>query len=180
MLGDVAPTEYDLRFSVWGIPVRVHPLFWVLAAYVTWIENRLELVLVGIACVFLSILVHELGHALTARWFGWPPNILLYHFGGLAFYTPTSGHTPQRAILISFAGPGAGFLLYGLVYGIEFSIYHYGDPRILSEAAWWAIYLLKRINLYWGLLNLIPVFPLDGGQISRNLLTLLLPSRGLS
>jgi len=177
MLGDVPPTQYDLNFTLFGIPVRVHPLFWLISAWVVSSINYLPLVLLGMGCVFVSILVHEMGHALMAQRFGWPPHVVLYHFGGLAIYSPNYGHTPQRSILISFAGPAAGFLLYGLAVGIEIAVSN--SELQLSVGALFAIEILKWINLFWGLINLLPVYPLDGGQICRTLLTWLKPAGGL-
>lgn len=177
MLGDVPPTQYDLHFTLFGIPVRVHPMFWLISALIVSSVNDLPLVLIGMGCVFVSILVHEMGHALVARRFGWPPRVVLYHFGGMAIYSPNYGHTPQRSILISFAGPAAGFLLYGIVVGIEAAVID--AQQRLSVGGFFAIQILKWINLIWGIINLLPVYPLDGGQISRTLLTWLKPAGGL-
>ena len=71
MLG-AAETPYDLRFSLLGIPVRIHPLFWAVTAVLGFRmnERNLPMVVVWVACVFVSILVHEYGHALMARNFG--------------------------------------------------------------------------------------------------------------
>ncbi|WP_339911181.1 site-2 protease family protein [Symmachiella dynata] len=173
MLGNVEPTQYDLRFTIFGIPVRVHPFFWLLAAFIVWnaVDGRLELVAVGIGCVFISVLIHEMGHAAVAISYGWPPRITLYHFGGLASFEPRSGLTPRRSIIISLAGPLAGFALYGIVWGVEFYLIRTGSPLLQRPMVFVAIYFLKWINLYWGILNLLPVFPLDGGQVSRALFT---------
>jgi len=173
MFGQIGPTPYDLHFSVFRIPVRVHPGFWIISLLMGWSVGLAEmlgvpaltLALLWTACVFVSILVHELGHALTAWYFGWPPEIVLYHFGGLASYHPTVGHTSGRSILISFAGPGAGFLLYGVVCAVELALVeNQVRPGVLVG---YSIFQLKWINLWWGLVNLIPVLPLDGGQICR-------------
>jgi len=171
MLGNVEPTQYDLRFTLFGIPVRVHPFFWLLAAFIVWdaVGGQMELVAVGIACVFISVLIHELGHAAVAVTYGWPPRIVLYHFGGLAMFEPTRGFTPGRSIIISLAGPMAGFALYGLVWGIDFYLMQTQSPLLQRPPVFVAIYFLKWINLYWGILNLLPIFPLDGGQVSRAL-----------
>ena len=169
MLGNVAPTEFDLRFSLFGIPVRVHPLFWAVAAYMGWNGEDPKMTLIWIACVFISILVHELGHAVMAKYFGWPPEIVLYHFGGLAIYQPYSGLTTQRSIIISAAGPLAGFGLYGAVLFFKHASIRYGFWNNLSaemlDYISAAFYYLLFINLYWGLINLAPVLPLDGGHI---------------
>jgi len=174
MLGNVQPTQYDLRFSLFGIPVRVHPLFWLMAAFVVWnaVEGRLDLVVIGMIVVFVSVLVHELGHAFVMRAYGWPPNILLYHFGGLAMSPMARSLSPLRSILLSLAGPFAGFLLYGIVWSFDFYLHQIQSPWLLQIRVFVAIYFLKWVNLYWGLLNLLPIYPLDGGQVSRSLFSM--------
>lgn len=173
MLGNVAPTEFDLRFSIFGIPIRVHPLFWVVAAFMGWNPDDLKFTWIWIACVFVSILVHELGHAIMAKIFGWPPQIILYHFGGLAVYQPYSGLTTQRSIIISAAGPMAGFILFGIVwvfryFSIRFGLWDSFSPQARGYIGL-AFYDLIFINLYWGLINLAPVLPLDGGHICEDI-----------
>ena len=85
MLGNADETEFDLRFQLFGIPVRVHPLFWLMAAFIAWYPNRLDLVLIGVLCVFVSIMIHELGHAVMFRHFGFRGEIVLYMLGGFAY-----------------------------------------------------------------------------------------------
>ncbi len=187
MLGPVQPTPYDWRFYIFGIFTRVHPLFWAVSLYMGWPSrdngwvqaigtNELMIALMWTICVFVSILVHELGHALTARYFGWQPEIVLYHFGGLAMYTPTWGHTTKRSILISLNGPNAGFLLYGVVAGIHSLI---PDRVLIDKPAVELLFIyLEHINLWWGLINLLPVYPLDGGQVCREVLIYFKPRSG--
>src|SRR5262245_8750995 len=79
-----APTRYDLRFAVVGIPVRVHPLFWVMALILGSVSADLVQLLVWVVVVFVSILIHEMGHALTMRYYGQPAEVILYIGGGLA------------------------------------------------------------------------------------------------
>jgi membrane-associated protease RseP (regulator of RpoE activity) len=173
MLGQVSPTPFDLRFSLLGIPVRVHPFFWLVSAIMGWNPHEPNYMFLWVACVFVSILVHEFGHALTARYFGWPPEVVLYSFGGFAAFTPTWGYTTGRAVLVLLAGPGAGFVLYALLLGAERLILNdlpfAGDGRLRYLN--YALSRMELINLGWGLLNLLPVFPLDGGQIARHLFT---------
>jgi Zn-dependent protease len=117
--------------------------------------------------VFVSILVHELGHALAFRRFGADAEIVLYAFGGLAVSrTTVSGR--WRRIVVSLAGPFAGFALCAAVFGASVAF-----PEVLlgSPLAAFAAAQLVFVNLYWNLLNLLPVFPLDGGQVSRELCT---------
>ena len=63
----LAETQFDLKFRLLDVPVRIHPLFWVVAAVMGWRENELRVVLLWVLCVFVSILVHEYGHALMSR-----------------------------------------------------------------------------------------------------------------
>ncbi len=179
MFGQVGETPFDLHFSLFGIPCRVHPGFWVVGAIMGWglVEAGIEFLLVWILCLFVSILVHELGHALAAYHSGYPVQIVLYHFGGLAIYQPSSGsrfakrYTTGRAIWISFAGPGAGFVLFGVVFGVKQLLVL--SPEVAVQVPlqiWHAIGQLEYINLWWGLVNLLPVLPLDGGNICRELL----------
>ncbi len=178
MFGNVAPTPFDLNFSVFGIPVRVHPLFWLVAALLGWSAcgGDMKLLTLWMACVFVSILVHELGHALTAQSFGWPPHIVLYSFGGYASFQPSWGYTTARAILVLAAGPGAGFALFGLVLAGQLLMIHKGVE--IPYYARQTIGFMEFINLWWGLVNLLPVYPLDGGQISREALTWWRPRGG--
>ena len=75
-------SRYDLRFSIAGIPVRVHPLFWLIALLLGSSGDLLQIV-IWIFVVFVSIVVHELGHAFALRWYGLRSQILLHFSGGL-------------------------------------------------------------------------------------------------
>jgi Zn-dependent protease len=183
---DPAPaTRYDLRFSALGVPVRVHPMFW-LVSILFAIQLPPKFVVIWVAVVFVSILIHELGHALTIRSFGWYPLILLYTFGGLAIYQPTHRDS-RKELLISLAGPAAGLLLGAFAVLVLRATHHeveftFGGPAGIS----WtvaagignpylraAIYFLLEVTIWWSLINLLPVYPLDGGQACRQILTLL-------
>lgn len=168
MLGNAAPTQFDLQFVIFRIPVRVHPLFWLLSAFLGWSPEAPQQTVIWVACVFVSVLIHELGHALTAQHFGWPPHIVLYSFGGYASFHPTWGYTTRRAVQILLAGPGAGFVLFAVVFGAMhlLSRQQISLPPLCRSAVGDLLY----INLWWGVINLLPVYPLDGGQIARHLL----------
>lgn len=176
MLGQVPHTPQDVHFQVFGIPCRIHPYFWLAGIFFALPRGGqypgnivLALVLSRIACIFVSILIHELGHAALMRWAGFRPDVVLYAFGGYASY---GAHRPVRtavSVAISFAGPAAGFLFFVVVYLVGqriFAAYQGQVPLVLKDA----ILQLEYINLFWGLVNLLPVFPLDGGQITRTLL----------
>lgn len=161
------PTPFDLRLVAFRIPIRVHPSFWVAAAVLGWNADRFDLVFIWVMCVLVSIMVHELGHALMAEAFGWASHIVMYWGGGLAFSERYTNRTPWREIAVSLAGPFAGFGLFALTVGVDFLI-----PADASRPPYvrYIIHVLIYINLFWGLVNLLPVLPLDGGQVTQSLL----------
>src|SRR5215208_4108329 len=119
------PTRYDLRFSVAGIPVRVHPLFWLIAVLLGSSGDVL-LLPIWVLVIFVSILIHELGHAFAFRRYGQHSQVVLHFAGGLTIPEPVywgSGYanvglTPNQQIFISLAGPGAGFVFAALIIAI--------------------------------------------------------------
>jgi Zn-dependent protease len=185
------PTRFDLRFSILGFPVRVHPLFWVIALLLGSGSGNLFYMLLWVIGVFVSILIHELGHALAFRRYGQEAEIILHFAGGLAVPQPVGfgmgyarvATTPNQQILISLAGPFAGFFFAAFVIVISLAL---GGtvffntllgfipiPSVRLPASFSVLNLffiiLLWINIFWGLINLLPVFPLDGGQVSRNI-----------
>jgi membrane-associated protease RseP (regulator of RpoE activity) len=201
-------TAYDLQFSLLGIPVRVHPMFWLVSVLLgsRGLENSpqpMGELLMWVAVVFVSILVHEMGHAIAIRGYGWRPWVTLYAFGGLASYEKgytasyssyrRKGNTPTGQIIISLAGPVAGFLLAGVVIaalylaGRRMLFPILGWPVMFGRGEWlyevnvWVVLLVQQllwVNIYWGLVNLLPVYPLDGGQVSRELFMSFSPRDG--
>lgn len=191
ILNEPPRSPYDLNFRVLGIPVRVHPLFWFVALLLGMSGDQQAVpMLLWVATVFVSILVHELGHALTARSYGWDPWITLHGFGGLASYRPTY-RSPGAQILITLAGPGAGFLFAALVvllivvsgHRVEFAWPHSVlpirfDPFESNRLNMLIVYMLY-VNIFWGLVNLLPIYPLDGGRITQEVLQIANPRDGL-
>jgi stage IV sporulation protein FB len=190
MLG-TSTTPYDLRFRLLDIPVRVHPLFWLTAALLNWSDHDLPRVIMWIACVFVSILVHEFGHGLMAKAFRGSPSVVLYAMGGLCY--SQGERTPSQRLAVLFLGPGAGFLLCALVmliasllYGISPSEHAEmlmallgltSNPptalgRFTSITPALIYWYMVKINFLWGLINLLPVWPLDGGQVTQVILTM--------
>ncbi len=197
MLGEPPRTQYDLSFSLLGIPVRVHPLFWLITLMLIGSKRvTASSVLIWVAAVFVSILIHELGHALMMRAYGFRPWITLYAFGGQASYdyrsTSTSkGAGPLAQVMISLAGPAAGFLLAGaLLVGLHAAGHGdhilYVSPWGLRPVVWLPNLRLAEflddiffVSVVWGMVNLLPIYPLDGGQIAREVLVQSHPREGI-
>jgi membrane-associated protease RseP (regulator of RpoE activity) len=113
--------------------------------------------------VFVSILWHELGHALAMRQFGSRAEIFLYAGGGLA--APSPGRFTRREdFVVSAAGPVAGLLL-----GLAVWLYQRGWPPESYLMAY-AITQMLWINVIWSLVNCLPVLPLDGGHMLQAIL----------
>ena len=185
MFGSYQPSPLDLHFSLFGIPVRVTPMFWVGSVIFGW--NSLQLgppfLLLWVIVCFVSILVHEMGHALVARALGCHVlEAALYLMGGVAVYMPGRNHTQGKSILIALAGPGAGFILWGLMtYVIQDPVLAFADRKLdpkVADLIYWGIERWNYINLLWGLVNLLPVLPLDGGRVLQGVCNSISPFRG--
>lgn len=194
----LAETQFDVKFQLLGVPVRINPLFWAVAAVMGWQKNDLPIVLLWVVCVLVSILVHEYGHALMSKAFGYSASIVLWGMGGLC-YSQGERQTLCERLAVVFAGPGAGFLFCGVVMvmgtvllgitplghvqaaGSLVGLGSAGEvaarvSRLLGEGTagqftFDTYRFLVFINLYWGLLNLLPIWPLDGGQAAQILLS---------
>lgn len=185
------PTQFDVRFQIFGIPVRIHPFFWLVTLLLGSRNPQPVGMVIWVGVVFISILIHELGHALTARWYGWPPRVTLYAFGGLASFQP-SYHDTRSQVLIAAAGPGAGFLFIALIMSVVHASGHYVSVEPANLLPYWVFFepfpnpnvnaliqSLLYVNIFWGLMNLLPIFPLDGGRIAQELMIQANPGDGL-
>lgn len=183
-----------LRFTIFGIPVVVEPWFWLVMAFIGGGLNALSSnapdmyvdVLLFMLAAFFSVLVHELGHAMTGhKLAGGRVWIRLWAFGGLAYQQGGRFDRKKRCAMI-LAGPGAGIAL-GIVAVLSLFIL-FNPQEALTRLLFYAAYTpwphaelvnlfpdnrpaysfinsLIWINLWWSILNLLPVYPLDGGQL---------------
>lgn len=112
--------------------------------------------------LLLSVLVHELAHALTAKIYGWPSQkIVLNLWGGHTQFESFTA-SPGRSVLVALAGPAANFVLAGgawLILGTN-SLGSVAD--ILTNIFMWANFLI-------GVFNVLPGLPLDGGRIVESI-----------
>jgi Zn-dependent protease len=200
LLNEPPRSQGDLNFAILGFPVRINPWFWLVALLLGRNLHGVPAMLTWIAALLISILVHEFGHAAVMRIYGFYPSITLYGMGGVTSYNwaQTIGGVRPRLraidqIAISLAGPVAGFLLAGVVYGaVVLSGYEIdvrvGMPDIITiepmeligpPMLTFFIIQILYVGVFWGLVNLLPVFPLDGGQIAREVFAAIFPSDGV-
>ncbi|HUP70035.1 MAG TPA: site-2 protease family protein [Acidimicrobiales bacterium] len=161
---------------VGGIPIRVDPSFLLLSVFMGLTGGRgVEGAAVWVIVVGISILVHELGHALTFRAFGVSSSVLLYAMGGLTVPEQGPRLRPGQDVLVSLAGPGVGLAFGGLV----FLVAPPGDFAPESLARLTSLYLLY-VNVAWGLVNLLPILPLDGGNVLAAVLQKTMGAKGVA
>lgn len=163
------------RLRLFGIPVQVELIFFL----TVWLvgprgADGPARGLVWVALAFAGVLAHELGHALTARAFGLAPRIALHAMGGVTYWSPRQPLGAWKHVAVSVAGPGVGVAL-GLAAWVAKEAAgltrDQGLARVILEDFIW-------INLGWGLFNLVPMMPLDGGNILAAGLGGLLGARG--
>ena len=171
-------TQFDLHWRMFGIDVRVQPFLGgrlgpglALAARR---EIRHQRLLLWVAVLFVSILIHELGHVCMGRVFGTNGHILIHGLGGLAIGASNLAHR-GRQIAVYLAGPFAGFLLVGLlVLGLLvawrriwcgfvgqnlLALVGLADAKGFPELYPVVSGVLQEalsVNVFWGLFNLLP------------------------
>lgn len=157
-----------IRFSLFGIPIEVQPFFWLTliilgGALEADFSNQILQIGLFVIAGFVSILIHELGHALTARAFGAHSRIVLQAFGGYAAFTGPA-FSRRQSFMVTAAGPGIQIVLGLLVLFLLPSL------KSLSPDSLYFLGTLMFISFFWAILNLLPVLPLDGGQMLNALL----------
>lgn len=184
----------SVAFRVGDIPVSVDPSFWIIMGLFGLQRATRRggfdavVVIEWVAMVFIGILVHELGHAFSFRAFGRKPKVILYAMGGLT--SADGGLTPARRLASTLAGPGVGLAIgFAAYFAMQAGLLGLDNLQGQSagDIARWSfdpvgatsrlpelIFLdLLFINIAWGVFNLVPLYPLDGGQSLESLLDLL-------
>ncbi|MGF1449239.1 MAG: site-2 protease family protein [Opitutales bacterium] len=171
-------------FRLLGIRIELHLTFFLLllpVAWITYVEAGLSAAL-GVTFLlglhFACLLLHELGHCVTAQQYGiHVERILFLPIGGMAQFSEIP-RDPKAELAITLAGPMVNFILAGAAWLLL------GAPTALDEwrpliafvtaldfpaAILPALFLLNLLN---GIFNLLPIFPMDGGRIFRALMAL--------
>lgn len=157
-----------LRGRVLGFPVHLDVSFVLVLGLLGYVSGftRGRLVL-WLVIGTLSILAHELGHAVAARAAGAQPHIALVGFGGVTTFTPPRPLSRARSLGISVAGPAVGLVL-GAALWLLLRVTAPGlDPDSWPAAA---LFIGILTCLGWSVFNLLPILPLDGGQAMQELL----------
>jgi Zn-dependent protease len=178
-------------FRAFGISVKAHASLIILIVLVlifglgqgTTVSDRVQ----TMSALFAIILLHEFGHCFAARWVGGEADLIIMHpLGGLAFARP-----PRRPLptFITVAGGPAVNVLICLVCGIALFFLvpdwrPWSPAKVVipdwlgrsedSFATWWFwvrwLYWVYTVSLFLFLFNLLPVYPLDGGQMLQSIL----------
>jgi Zn-dependent protease len=164
----------SLEFHLGKIPVRVHATFFLMAAFLGLYDTGLIAIVSWVAIVLVSVLFHELGHATMGLTFGLSPRIDLHGMGGTTSWAATTKPLSHaKRIAISLAGPFAGFALWAVVLGLA-------KAGVFPDTPRWQVLLhqTKFVNVWWGVLNLLPLLPLDGGNVMTQALHALTGGHG--
>lgn len=157
------------------IPIRIFPFFWILIAIIGWISSggTIQGTAIWAFVILFSVLIHEFGHALTALAFGQEAHIDLVGLGGV-----THRNGPKlklwQEFLIVLDGPLAGVVLLCAAY---FIWNQYGNS--LPASVNYALNITVYANIFWTVINLLPVHPLDGGRLFSIILESILGVRGV-
>jgi Zn-dependent protease len=162
-----------MSFRLFGVDVEIQFGFWIIAFLLGMPllqdpSRSKATIVVWIAIVLVSVLIHEFGHAFAIRRHRVEPTITLHWMGGTTAWRAILPLGRRSLAFISLAGPFAGFAFAGLLYGVFIVLrqFHVALPPLGQ----FALGQLLFVNLFWGAVNLIPVLPFDGGHVLEHAL----------
>jgi Zn-dependent protease/predicted transcriptional regulator len=165
-----------------GIRVYVHATFLLLIGWIALTHfmqgQTLQSAVAGVlftVAIFLSVLLHEYGHALAARRFGiGTRDITLLPIGGVA-RLERMPEEPKQELWVALAGPAVNVAISGALFVVLFAAGALQPLAGLSVAGGPFLERLMVANIFLVLFNLLPAFPMDGGRVLRALLATRLP-----
>jgi Zn-dependent protease len=153
------------QLTVAGVPIRFELTFFVIIGLLgATIAGSMAMLAAWVAIATISIVLHEMGHALAYRAYGHPSHVVLMGFGGV---TTGARLSPGRSIVVSLAGPLSGIVLLGIP-----ALAVARSDLFASDEARLVLFFFVWINLIWSFVNLLPVLPLDGGNVTQSAIEL--------
>ena len=163
---------------IFGIEIKVHVTFFLLLAWIGWLYHRsggMPAAIDGVIFVlliFVCVLLHELGHALTAAHYGIKtPDITLLPIGGVARLERIP-EKPSEEIAVTVAGPAVNILIAAILWIAIGLTNGFPDPQALQETGLPMTVRLFAVNIWLVIFNAIPAFPMDGGRLLRAVLAM--------
>lgn len=162
--GVSAETETGPR--LFGFPIRVSPWFFMILLFLgaprsgEWTPEVLVGLAIWLGVGAVGVIWHELGHAFAMRHYGYSPSIALHGMGGHTSWGRGPTPSATQRLWVSLAGPFAGFAVGAIVFAV-------GQLADVAHAHWAARELytvLLYVNVGWGIINLLPMLPWDGGH----------------
>ncbi len=150
-----------LEFRVRNIPVRIE-LWFILTAFLLATDRPFKYILTWMAVVFVSVLVHELGHAYAYRRLHQEPRIVLTWLVGLTYGSETI-NTRNDRIKVALAGSVTQLVVLGIPAWLLFDYSSLPDNITLAVI----LYDMVTVSVGWAIFNLLPILPLDGAHISE-------------
>ena len=165
-------------FKVFGIPVEINVSWFIIFGLVSWslvsfyfpthypslsVTTHWVMGLVAALLLFVSVILHELGHSIVAKTHGVPiKRITLFLFGGVSQLARESAD-PVTEIKIAVAGPAVSYALMMIFFALGHVVSRGASPEGVVPV----LRYLAYVNGILGTFNLIPGFPLDGGRLLR-------------
>src|SRR5687768_11547235 len=154
---------------LFGVPVRFHFTFFLLIVFVAFagasVTDKVWAETMFVMALFGSVLLHELGHALTARAHGISTlEIVMYPIGGVARLAAQP--RPSAELWIALAGPAVNVAIAGALFGVVAAL------RVNDKPTQEILLRIVEGNVYLAAFNMVPAFPMDGGRVMRALLAM--------
>jgi Zn-dependent protease len=161
-------SRHGIFFWLFSTLVTVRFTFFLVMVLMAGLSRRsFSEILVWVFVAGFGVLLHEFGHVGAARFYRHRPRVELYTMGGVTTWENDGRAGSRERLVISLAGPAIGLVLGGLVW----LLLETSGLRPGSRLAHLALSDFMWVSIAWGVFNLLPILPLDGGQALEAILT---------